>query len=351
MNSRPLVTVLLPCFNGEAVVGYALRSILSQTYPALEVLVLDDGSTDGTGAVVAELQARDSRVRLSRSEANCGLIPTLNRGIQEASGELIARMDDDDLAAPTRIKKSVELFLRRPELSAVGTNTRYVSASTGRPVQPRPARCFEPAGAHFMTLLAPPIVHPTLVARATVLRTHPYGIAPDSLHTEDYELFTRMAGSGLSLMNLRERLVTVQVRPHGVSLSHETTQIANFVRCAQRYLQEAEGLTPPEGVHRVLVNRMNEHVTPEDLTAGLALLAELQAAALATAHGQAGRADITRVADLQRVDILSQAILRGHRGVRARAVALLRAHATSLLSRDARTYMAAKLAALPWAIR
>jgi hypothetical protein len=252
-------------------------------------------------------------------------------------------MDDDDLSAPSRIKQSVDLFATRPELSAVGTSTRYVSAATGRAIQPRPARCFEPDGARFMTLFAPPIVHPTLVARTDVLRAHPYGVDPQTLHAEDYELFARMTESGLLLANLRDALVTVRVRPHGVSLSNEQTQISNFVRCARRHLERATAEAPAEPVHRVLVNRMARDTTPAELVDGLRLLGRLERQALDGSSSDVGRADIRAVADLQRVDIVAQALLHGSAALRRRALSLLPSQSGHLLSGPARSYVRTKL--------
>src|SRR5437588_11852113 len=102
-----LVSVVLPCFNAEPVVRDALDSLVRQTYEDLEIVALDDGSSDGTARILQEYAARDSRVRVFASASNEGVVGTLNRGVREASGEFIARMDADDVAAPERIERQV----------------------------------------------------------------------------------------------------------------------------------------------------------------------------------------------------------------------------------------------------
>src|ERR1700678_4116600 len=102
LNHDPLVSVILPVYNGAEVVGPELESTLSQTYQNLEILVIDDGSTDGTPAILDLYAARDARIRVL-SQANSGVARARNRGIAEAHGDFIAPPDADDLWDPTKI--------------------------------------------------------------------------------------------------------------------------------------------------------------------------------------------------------------------------------------------------------
>ncbi len=113
-----LVSVLLPVFNGGEFLLPALESIVRQTYRDLEILVIDDGSVDG--AVDAAVAAvGDQRVRVLR-HANIGLAPSLNRGIREAAGEYLARMDADDIAVPDRIERQVAVLAAERDVVMVG---------------------------------------------------------------------------------------------------------------------------------------------------------------------------------------------------------------------------------------
>jgi glycosyltransferase involved in cell wall biosynthesis len=112
--SQPLVTAIVPAFNSEAWIGATLDSVAAQTWPNLEILIVDDGSTDGTAAIAAAFCAGEPRARLIR-KPNQGVAAARNRGIEEAKGEWIAPIDSDDLWHPTKIEKQVKAALEAPE--------------------------------------------------------------------------------------------------------------------------------------------------------------------------------------------------------------------------------------------
>jgi glycosyltransferase involved in cell wall biosynthesis len=338
---RPLVSVLLPCFDAERFVGAALDSLLDQTYGALEILAIDDASGDGTLGILEAYAARDERVRVLRNERNLGLISTLNRGVAEARGELIARMDADDVSARRRIERQLETLRRRPDVDVVGTAIELVDDRSGRRPRPRPLRCLTPEGARFVALFATPVAHVTILARAPAMRAHPYGTSPYSLHTEDYELFTRMLADGIGFCNVDERLMTVRADPHGVSLRHEEIQVENFVRCAARHLERTLGMCPEPAAHRVLVNRIDATVGAHDLREGLRWLDRIEQEFLGLEPGSA--AEVRRAADLQRADVFIQAALKGRPSVRAIAAPLALRYGRRLLSPPTRRYLAGKL--------
>lgn len=341
MNSEPLVSVVLPCHDAERFLAQALKSLLGQTYERLEILAVDDGSEDGTATILEEFASRDDRVRVLRNAENLGVIRTLNLAVAEARGEVIARMDADDVAASTRIERQVAVLAERPEIDLVGTGVEVVDGETGRRLRPRPVRCLEPGGARFAALLATPAMHMTIAARAGAMRAHPYGGTPDSLHTEDYELFARMLDDGVAICNINEALMTVRVDPGSVSARHEGLQVENFVRCAARHLERTLGMRLDPAAHRVLVNRIDATVGAGELREGLRILDGIEREFLRREPDAA--ADVKRTADLQRVDVLVQAALRGRPGVRAMALPLALSRCRRLLSPSARSYLASKL--------
>jgi glycosyltransferase involved in cell wall biosynthesis len=343
MSDRPLVSVILPCFNAESYVAEALESLQRQTYPWLEIVVLDDGSSDRTYEIAERRQVDDARIRLLRNDRNRGLTATLNRGVIEAQGDLIARMDADDIAAPRRLEMQVQALAEHPGIDAVGGGVEMIGHD-GRTLRPRPVRCFTPGGARFMSLLGTPVAHVTLVARADLLRRFPYDESPQALHTEDYELFARILNSGVGIMNLREVLVTVRAEPRGVSLANEHLQVSNFTSRAREHFERTLGYVPPEPVHKVLINRVDGSVTSTDLAKGLQLLDRVERVFLKDEAG-AG-CDIRRTSDLQRVDIIVQAAVHWAH-LRASAAALAVQYRRRLLSPAARRYLASKLPARP----
>jgi glycosyltransferase involved in cell wall biosynthesis len=341
MTARPLVSVVLPCYDVERTVGRTIESLLGQTYETLEVIAIDDGSSDATATILERFAVGDPRIRLLRNGANRGLIFTLNRGVAEARGAFIARIDADSRATPERLERQLAAFARRPEVGVVGTAVELVDVNGRRTVKPRPVRCTEPDAARFMALFANPMAHVTIMARAELMKTYPYGTSPDSLHTEDYEVYTRMLEGGVSFLNLRDVLVTVEDRPEGVSWRHEPEQVANFVSCSRRYLERTLHLSPLPGVHKALVNRIDRTITAEELREGLHLLDQIESEYRSTAPGAVS--EIRDIADLQRADILVQAGLKGGPRTRIAAAQLALRYYRAMLSPRVRKHLIAKL--------
>jgi Glycosyl transferase family 2 len=135
--SLPSVSVLMGAYNYEQYVGRAVESALAQDYPAdrLEIIVIDDGSTDSTADVVAEIAARHpGRVRLIR-QSNGGYIAATNRAMSEAHGDLLALLDADDVWLPDKTRRQVEMFAARPALGLVFSDMVVVDGDE-RPLRP-----------------------------------------------------------------------------------------------------------------------------------------------------------------------------------------------------------------------
>jgi Glycosyl transferase family 2 len=129
-ESLPTVSVLMGAYNYEQYVGRAIESALEQEYPPdrLELIVVDDGSTDGTAAVVADLAKRHpGRIRLIR-QANGGATAATNRALVEATGDLICLLDADDVWLPQKTRRQVEMLIERPELGMVFSDMFVVDA-------------------------------------------------------------------------------------------------------------------------------------------------------------------------------------------------------------------------------
>lgn len=115
----PRVTVLVAVKDGLPWVREAVESVLAQTYEDFELLVVDDGSTDGTADAVGAYG--DSRIRILRNERNLGQVPSLNRGLGEAASEYVARLDADDVCLPDRLERQVAVLDESPSVALVGT--------------------------------------------------------------------------------------------------------------------------------------------------------------------------------------------------------------------------------------
>ncbi|MTI18565.1 glycosyltransferase [Rhodobacteraceae bacterium RKSG542] len=118
MPKKPLISVVLPVFNGENYIEAALTSIMNQDFKDIEILVINDGSVDQTGAILERLAGLDKRIRVL-TKGNGGLVSALNWGLAEAKADVIARMDADDISYPSRLSKQWQVLKERPEIGLV----------------------------------------------------------------------------------------------------------------------------------------------------------------------------------------------------------------------------------------
>lgn len=316
------VSVLLPCFNAARFLSACMESLLEQTFGDFEILALDDGSQDDTLDLLKSF-TRDERVRVIHRAQNRGLIATLNEGLGLARGDYVARMDADDEALPERFAKQVSFLDAHPEVDVVSSSAIVVDDS-GRVVGRRAIWATEPAACRFVTTLATPVIHPAVMARRAVFVEFGYSTEDLALHTEDYELWSRLVRSGRTLANLREPLLRLRVQPDRVSFKYESIQRLNFVRCVERQLRHETGRELPPAVVATLANRIAFDQGPPPLRDALAVLLDLTRHARDAARGQPlAQREIQDVAEIQTIYILLQCLKRGSMVVRLQALARL----------------------------
>jgi glycosyltransferase involved in cell wall biosynthesis len=237
---KPLVTVLMPVYNGALYVQEALRSLVAQTYRHLDILVIDDGSTDDTSALIASFA--DPRIRLIHNGRNLGLIATLNRGLDEARGDLIARMDHDDISLPTRVERQVEFFARHPTFGICGTS--YEPFGDGARALARIRSHTDPRRIRAGLLFNSTLVHPTVMLRRRAIEQHQLRYRQEAIHAEDYDFWARAADC-FGIGNLSQRLLKYRVHAAQVTshASEKQRQSASRIRQAQL---EKIGIAPDD---------------------------------------------------------------------------------------------------------
>ena len=204
-SGTPLVSVILAAHDAERYLAGAVRSVLAQTAGDLELIVVDDGSRDGTQALLAEI--RDPRLVVLTSDERRGLAGSLNRALDQARGRYVARLDADDLALPQRLEHQVAR-LRAGGLGVVGSSVIAIDGA-GRPgaLHDMP---LDPVSVRWHALFSSPFYHPTvLFDRALVDRL---GLRYDERYreSEDYELWVRLL-EATDGANLAEPLVLYRV--------------------------------------------------------------------------------------------------------------------------------------------
>ena len=231
--------MLLPVRDEAAHLEAALRSLAEQTFGDFEVLVVDDGSTDGTAARAAAFAARDPRFRLIRQEA-AGLVVALERARAEARGRYLARMDGDDVARPRRLELQVEA-LEADRLAACGGAVRFVSGERVtdglRRYEAWLNSLTTPELAARDVFVECPIAHPTLLARRDALEEA--GGWRDTPWPEDYDLVLRLWASGDRFRNVGE--IVLDWHDHAGRLSRTSERYSSdaFVRCKVHHLRDS----------------------------------------------------------------------------------------------------------------
>ncbi len=230
--ATPLVSVLLSVRDGERFVADAVASILGQSFRDFEFLITDDGSTDGTGAILERLAAADARIELLRAPA-AGLTPQLRRGVERARGRYVARMDADDVSLPQRLALQVEYLERHPECSALGAQVLLVDPD-GDPIRvSRFPREHEAIDAWLMRGRGEVLPHPAVTLRRdAVLAAGSY--SADFAAGQDLDLYLRLAERG-RLANLPDTLLAYRQHLGKVS----TRRGGEQRRCVNEILRRA----------------------------------------------------------------------------------------------------------------
>lgn len=227
----PRVTVLMPVYNGERFLPDAIDSILAQTFAEFELLVVDDGSTDRSAAIVSSYA--DSRIRLVQNGENLGLIATLNRGLELARGGYVARMDCDDVSLPERLARQVSFMDAHPEIGVCGAWYLEFGASIGSVMRLAPDHESIRCG----TLFNPVVGHPTVFLRKSAFRDN--GLCYDAAfaHAEDYQLWAR-AMKCCNFANIPELLLYYRVHAQQVTRSRADEQLRSAGEVRRALLRE-----------------------------------------------------------------------------------------------------------------
>ncbi len=190
----PLVSVIIPVFNGNGYLTKAISSILNQTHKNLEVIAIDDGSSDDSLLTLKKLAKTDSRLRVYRNPKNLNISRTLNRAVKLAKGKYIARMDADDIALPNRIEKQMKFLLKHPQVVILGGQVKTMDVSgkiIGRKLFPVLDKDIREA-----LFTTNPIQHPTAIFNLNLIPKSFTWYDPALPPAEDYDLFFRLAKFG-----------------------------------------------------------------------------------------------------------------------------------------------------------
>lgn len=231
--STPLVSIIIPVYNTAAYLTRAIQSILAQTYTSMEIILINDGSTDASESIIQSFQ--DPRIRYLKNEQNMGLVYTLNKGVDLSTGKYIARMDGDDISLPARIAQQVAYMEAHPEVSVLATRVSLINEqdepigyweADQQHTAPEQIRAFLPKD----NCLA----HPSIMARAELLKTYRYRV--EQSQAEDYDLWLRMAADGVVMHKLAEICVQHRIVHNSFTRSRQQNVFRKLAKTKFRFV-------------------------------------------------------------------------------------------------------------------
>lgn len=227
-----IVSVILPAYNSEGTLGEAIQSIINQTYNNWELIIINDGSTDGTDTV--SLSFKDKRIKYFVNEGNKGLIYTLNRGLSLASGKYLARMDADDICYPERFERQVNFMESHPDVIVCGTQIDYFGTkSTNYKKLKFP---LDDKSLKEMLAVSTCFAHPSVMVRKSMFESSGVFYDINFKNAEDYSFWIDLIPYG-KFANLNETLLHYRISDTQISQSGNPQTLKSVIACKKKYLK------------------------------------------------------------------------------------------------------------------
>lgn len=220
-ESAPLVSYIMTAKNTEKFIGEAIKSIVNQTYENLEIIIVDDASTDGTTRIIREWTAKDPRVKAIYNKAS--ILPPLarNKAASIARGKYLAVLDSDDVCFPERTAKQVAFLESRPEMAAVCGHAEIIDVN-GKSLGIKKKSC-NLSDIRFAMLLQSQFIHSSMMVRKSAFDEFG-GYRPEFMHAEDYDICTWILEK-YDMINIDEVLIKFRANSGGVTTQSDSQKI------------------------------------------------------------------------------------------------------------------------------
>ena len=251
MNTErnPLVSVIMPVYNGEAFLAIAIESILTQTFSDFELIIVDDASQDASVEIIRDYAKRDERIRFYQQAKNTVDGGARNLGIAESRGEFIAGMDCDDISVPERLQMQVDFLQSHPDIGGLGVGVAMVDDA----MTPLPGWNLDERHAVIvfnMIVDAPAIVRGAIMARRDILASA-NGYITELGITADYEFFLRLVWEkGIRYANLPALLYIYRRSEASVARLSRALPQPGSEKARREALEKLWGEAPPETLNR-----------------------------------------------------------------------------------------------------
>jgi glycosyltransferase involved in cell wall biosynthesis len=180
----------MPTFNSGPFLQESIESILNQSFEDFELIIIDDGSNDGSANLLEKYASKDRRIRIIGNARNMGIVFSLNRGLEECQGEYIVRMDADDISLKNRLERQIQVMESNPGIAALGAALSYIDATGNELGVIR--RCT----VNRSLLRQNPLLHPTVIIRRSYLIHNRLSYLERYRYAEDYFLWLQLSRVG-----------------------------------------------------------------------------------------------------------------------------------------------------------
>lgn len=227
MSNEPLVSVIMGTFNEpKQFIEDSISSILSQTYPNMELLIADDSNNEETVRSIDNLAIKDNRIKVIRKESRMGFVNALNIALKTAKGEFIARMDGDDVAVQDRFEKQISFFESHPEIDILGGAMNIQNDKS----EITSVRYYPSGGIKLLFWMSfrDPVGHPTVMFRRKIIDNGLFYDETMNKGCEDTEFWFRLRNNGFNIANLQEPLIDYRITVDMASKREKDNQ-ANYI--------------------------------------------------------------------------------------------------------------------------
>ncbi|MBT5828641.1 MAG: glycosyltransferase [Candidatus Latescibacteria bacterium] len=235
----PELTVLMAVYNAEAYLREAIESILDQTFTDFEFLIINDGSTDASKAIISKY--KDPRIHLVNNAQNMGLTSSLNRGLALTTTPLIARQDADDISHPHRLEKQVDFLNKHSNIALVGSQG-YNFYTTGKKKEFM-YRALEDLSIRWEFLFYNSFIHTAVMFRRDTMYTELGGYDETVNYCQDYELWSRCMRK-YEVANLPDALIHRRIHDASMTSTMQENRLSESLRVGQYHLQTLFGTNP-----------------------------------------------------------------------------------------------------------
>ncbi|MES2381206.1 MAG: glycosyltransferase family A protein [Bacteroidota bacterium] len=338
MILNPKITFLIPCYNAEEYLTKALNCVINQTYKNLEVLTIDDGSSDKTLAILKQFAEKDKRVKVIQNETNLGLIRTLNKGINLATGEYIARFDADDLIDTNRIELQISRLNQNANIDLLTSKAIYITHQDYYHSKVDHFYCTLPKAIKFVALFECPLLHAGLIVKTDVLKQYKYNFTNEAKHIEDYDLFSRLLIDNLNIAVDASKALFYQYRRNinSVSNHNRNTQSENTLQLSKKNLHTILQIEIESLLHEIIYLKITKTYTVKQINKAIDALkntAQKYFQQEAKTITQAEKTEINNWISLRIFKIILTSFIKGNLLVKLNCMVMVVANVNILFSK------------------